>query len=205
MSIAPPVADRVHVALFTPGYPYVDAVLRAVTLSRRPGASLSRSIGEPLAPHRERLARWLLESDATHALLLDGDVVPPEDVLERLLLVGAPVVTAVYPQWVDERLSTNVQSTADDTWSDKIPSTVFTVRRCLLGCVLVHRDVFLEIPAPWFLSTMTGSGLLPDDKWFCDAVRRAGVGIRCDGRVICSSIRQGTDLLALAGGSIQIT
>jgi len=199
------VTDRVHVALFTPGYPYVDAVLRAVRLSQRPGASLSRSIGEPLAPHRDRLARWLLESDATHALLLEGDVVPPEDALDRLLLVRAPVVTAVYPQWVDDRLSSNVQSTTDATWTDRVPSAVFAVRRCLLGCVLVHRDVFLKIPAPWFLSTMTGTGLLPDDQWFCDAVRRAGFGIRCDGRVMCSSIRQGTDLLAVSGGSLQIT
>jgi hypothetical protein len=197
--------DRVHVALFTPGYPYVDAVLRAVRLSQRPGASLSRSIGEPLAPHRDRLPRWLLDSDATHALLLEGDVVPPEDVLDRLLLVGAPVVTAAYPQWVDDRLTTNVQATADATWSDQVPPAVFTVRRCLLGCVLVRRDVFVSVPPPWFLSTMTSSGLLSDDKWFCDAVRRAGLGIRCDGRVMCSSIRKGTDLLALAGGSIQIT
>jgi hypothetical protein len=198
-------ADRIHIALFTPGYPYVDAVLRAVTLSQRPGASLSRSIGEPPAPHRERLARWLLDSDATHALLLDGDVVPPENLLDRLLLVDAPVVTAAYPQWVDERLSTNVQATADDTWSDKIAPTVFAVRRCLLGCVLVQRDVFVKVPAPWFLSTMTSTGLLSDDKWFCDAVRRAGLGIRCDGGAICSSMRQGTDLLAVSGGSIQLT
>jgi hypothetical protein len=36
-------------------------------------------------------------------------------------------------------------------------------------------------------------------------VRRAGLGIRCDGRVLCSSVRQGTDLLAMTGGSIQRT
>jgi hypothetical protein len=199
------VADRIHIGLFTPGYPYVDAVLRAVRLSQRPGATLSRSIGEPLAPHRDRFARWLLDSDATHALLLEGDVVPPDDVLDRLILVGAPVVTAVYPQWVDDRLSTNVQTTTGTTWSDKILPAVFAVRRCLLGCVLVHRDVFVNIPAPWFLSTMTSNGLLPDDKWFCDAVRRAGFGIRCDGRVVCSSVRQGADLLALTGGTLHIT
>ncbi|HEV8208934.1 MAG TPA: hypothetical protein VGP77_02380 [Vicinamibacterales bacterium] len=198
-------ADRIHIALFTPGYPYVDAVLRAVRLSRRPGASLSRSIGEPLAPRRDQFAQWLLESDATHALLLEGDIIPPEDVLDRLLLVGAPVVTATYPQWIDGRLSTNVQATTDVSWSDTVSPEIFPVRRCLLGCVLVQRDVFVKVPAPRFLSTMTDVGFLPDDKWFCDAVRRAGLGIRCDGRVLCSSVRQGTDLLAMTGGSIQRT
>jgi hypothetical protein len=69
----------------------------------------------------------------------------------------------------------------------------------------VHRDVFVKVPAPWFLSTMTPAGLLSDDQWFCDAVRRAGLGIRCDGRAMCSSIRQGTDLLAVAGGNMPIT
>lgn len=42
--------------------------------------------------------------------MLEGDVVPPEDALSRLLEVGAPVVTAVYPQWVNERLCSNVQT-----------------------------------------------------------------------------------------------
>jgi hypothetical protein len=199
------VSDRIHIALFTPGYPFVDAVLRAVQLSRRRGATLSRRIGEPLGPSRDLFAQSLLESDATHGLLLEGHVVPPEDVLDRLLLVRAPVATAVYPQWVDERLSSNVQATTDATWSDRVPPAVFSVRRCLLGCVLVQRDVFVNIPAPRFLSTMTGNGLLPDDKWFCDAVRRAGLGIRCDGRVLCTSVRQGMDLLAATGGSIQRT
>jgi hypothetical protein len=131
--------------------------------------------------------------------------VPPEDVIDRLLLVGAPVATAVYPQWVDERLSTNVQAAADATWSDRVPAAVFAVRRCLLGCVLVHRDVFAKLPAPWFLSTMTSTGLLSDDQWFCDALRRAGLAIRCDGRALCASVRQGTDLLAVTGGTVHST
>jgi hypothetical protein len=60
-----------------PGYPHVDAVLRAVELSRRPGASFSRSLGWPLPPHRDQFVHGLLGTDATDALLLEGDVVPP--------------------------------------------------------------------------------------------------------------------------------
>ena len=197
--------DQIHIALFTPGYPYVDAAIRALELSRRHGASFSRSIGEPLSLRRDLFARWFIDTKATHALLLEGDVVPPEDVLDRLIRGGAPVVTAVYPQWVDERLSTNVQAVSDKTWSDTIPARVFPVRRCLLGCVLVRREVFATLQAPWFLSTMTSARFVTDDEWFCDAVRRAGQRILCDGTVTCAAFRQGTDLLALASGQIHRT
>ena len=192
----------IHVALFTPGYPYVDAVLRAVELSRRHGAELSRTIGEPLSLRRDQFARRLLDSNATHALLLEGDVVPPADALERLLDVNAPVATAVYPQWLDDRLLTNVQARPDARWSESVPPAVFPVRRCLLGCVLVQREVFEKIPAPRFLSTISGSRFVADDEWFCAAVQRAGLRVMCDGRVTCGSIRQGTDLLPLMGERI---
>ena len=192
---------QLHIALFTTGYPYVDAVLRAADLSRRHGAGLSRSIGEPLSVRRDQFARWFTTSPATHALFLEGDVVPPADVVDRLLKLNAPVATAVYPQW-DERLITSVQALADSTWSDSVPRSVFPVRRCLLGCVLVHRDVFAALSSPWFLSTITGTRFIADDEWFCDAVHRAGLQILCDGEATCASMRQGTDLLALMGSRI---
>jgi hypothetical protein len=193
---------RVHVALFTPGYPFVDAAIRAVELSRAPGAVFSRIIGEPLSLHRDQFARGFMATDATHALLLDGDIVPPQDLLERLLAADASMVTAVYPQWANERLSTNVQAFSDRAWSERVPARLFPVRRCLLGCVLLRREVFARVPAPWFLSSMTPAGLLTDDEWFCAAVRRAGLSILCDGTVTCAALRQGVDLLAAAGGGL---
>lgn len=195
-------ADGLHIAFFTPGYPYVDAALRALELSKRHGATFSRSIGEPLGPRRDEFARWFVDSDHSHALLLEGDVLPPEDVVDRLLQVKAPVVTALYPQWTGDRLSTNVQASTDTTWSDAVPPRVFSVRRCLLGCVLIHRDAIKRIPPPWFLATMTPTGFISDDEWFCTAVRKAGMGIRCDGSIVCAAMRQGADLLALSGGRL---
>lgn len=194
--------DQIHIALFTPGYPYVGAAIRAVELSRRQGACFTWRVAEPLSLIRDQFVRSFLKTEATHALMLEGDVVPPADVLDRLLEAGAPVVTAAYPQWVDDRLSTNVQTLADPTWADTIPARIFPVRRCLLGCVLVRREVFAALPPPWFLSTMTATRFVTDDEWFCGAVRRASLPILCDGSVTCASIRQGADLLALTGGRI---
>jgi hypothetical protein len=195
-------ADRIHVALFTPGYPYVDAALRAAELAKRHDGSFSRSIGEPASWQRDQFARWFLTADASHALLLEGDVVPPEDVVERLRALNAPVATGVYPQWVNDRLVTSVQGTQDETWTATVPPKVFPVRRCLLGCVLVHRDVFAKVQAPWFISAWAGDRYVPDDEWFCNAVRAAGLGIRCDGSVVCRAFRMGTELLSLTGGSL---
>jgi hypothetical protein len=193
---------RVHVALFTTGYPFVDAAVRAVELSRRHGAGFSRSIGEPFGVRRDRFVRWFVETDHTHALLLDGDVVPPEDALERLLDVGAPIATAAYPQWIDDRLYANVQTAEGRTWADTVPPARFPVSRCLLGCVLVRREAFAAISAPWFMATMTATRFVTDDEWFCARAVQAGQAIVCDGAVMCASLRQGTNLLVLAGRDI---
>jgi hypothetical protein len=192
--------SQLHIALFTPGYPYVDAALRAAELARRHNAPLSRSAGEPLSLRRDQFARWFLESSAaTHALLLEGEVVPPADVVERLLALDAPVAAAVYPQWSGDRLVTNVQAGSDGSWSQRVPRGVFPVRRCLLGCVLVRRDALAAMASPWFLSIVTDARFIEDDEWFCQAVRRAGLEILCDGGTVCSSYRQGIDLLELVG------
>lgn len=191
--------SRVHVALFTTGYPYVDAAIRAAELSRRAGASFSRSIGEPFSLRRDQFVRWFLATEATHALLLEGDVVPPEDALDRLLDVGAPIATAAYVQWADDRACANVQTMTDATWAATVAPGRFPVQRCLLGCVLVHRDAFAAIGSPWFLSTMTSARFVSDDEWFCHAATRASLPIVCDSGVRCASLRQGADLLALAG------
>jgi hypothetical protein len=194
---------KVHVALFTNGYPHVDAAIRALNLSHRHDATFSRSIGEPYSLRRDQCVRWLLETDASHALMLEGDVVPPEDVLDRLLDVDAPVVTAAYPQWLDERLCANVMPINDSTWPRTIPAERFSVRRCLLGCVLVTRETLHTIPAPWFLSTVTANGFVSDDEWFCAAASRAGLSIICDGSIVCAAYRQGTDLRAVPGGGLR--
>ena len=65
--------DQIHIALFTPGYPFVDAAIRALELSRRHGASFSRSIGEPLSLNRDQFARSFVATPSTHVLLLEGD------------------------------------------------------------------------------------------------------------------------------------
>jgi hypothetical protein len=194
---------RVHIALFTNGYPHVDAAVRAMDLTQRHGATFSRSIGEPYSFRRDQFVRWFLDTDASHVLLLEGTVVPPPDALDRLLDAAAPVVTAAYPQWIDDRICANVQSLTGSTWSDTIPSERFPVRRCLLGCVLVTREALQAIQPPWFLATMTSTRFVTDDEWFCAAVSRAGLPIVCDGRIMCSAFRQGTDLRLFAGARFQ--
>lgn len=194
---------RVHIAFFTNGYPHVDAAIRAMDLSHRHGATFSRNIGEPFGFRRDNFVRWFLDTEASHALLLEGEVVPPEDALVRLLDAGAPIITAVYPQWTDDRLCTSVQTLTDTTWAEAVPPTRFPVRRCLLGCILVSREALLKISPPWFLSTMTASRYVTDDEWFCAAASRAGLSIICDGSLMCASFRAGHDLRTLAGARFQ--
>ena len=186
----------------TRGSAYVPSLLEAQRVAQRFDGELLVEIGRPIELVRTRIVTRFMESGADYLLTIDDDIIAPADAAERLLALDAAVATAVYPQWLDDRLLTNVQARAGAAWSESVPPSVFPVRRCLLGCVLVRREVFEKIPAPRFLSTISGSRFIADDEWFCDAVQRTGLRLLCDGRITCGSIRQGTDLLPLMGERI---
>lgn len=191
---------RVRIVLITRGYPHVETALTAAALGRRHDADIQASHGEPASVNREIFANRFLESDGTHLLLIDEFVLPPITALDDLLAHDQPIVSGVYPQWASGRVVSSACGLTDADWPVSAPATVFPVRRTRLGCVLIRRDVFDRVPRPWFMAGEHEDGTaLDDDEWFCDAVRRAGLRILCDGRVLCGQMVSGVNLLAAAG------
>jgi len=79
----------------------------------------------------------VLKRDFTHILIVEDDMILPEDTLSAMLLMDAPVVTMDYP----------VSKTGQGAvFSDKAGRIIFTGT----GCLLVKREVFDRLKPPYF-------------------------------------------------------
>lgn len=144
---------------------------------------------------RNALAEEFLSTDCTHALWLDSDITLPHWSLVCLAEIDKPMVSGIYFQKVDpphlpviytkhgiprfgvkKGLHHHVLQ-----WDD---GSYFPIDACGFGCVLISREVFERIKAPWFQITEDGS----EDLQFCMKARKFGFEIFADSRVLCGHI-----------------
>jgi len=186
---------RVMVGMPTRGFPWVQSIVYAQRLAAELGTGLAIQIGQPVALMRNRLVRDFLKSDCTHFLMMDDDVVPPAGALAKLLAVGRPVATGVYPLLAAGRVVASVKGIRDKDWPEKCPSKVFPIKHAGLGFTLVERATFERIGFPWFNWPEEEDGTnVGEDVWFCHRVRQAGLQIFCDGSVVCGHVKSSFDL-----------
>jgi len=186
------------VVLVTTGFPYIQGVVRAWDIAHRQQTSVRFVTCEPLSLAREQAVLELLGSEASHLLLLEQHLLPPCDLLERLLALGADVAAAPYPMWDGQRLVASVQSLGDRTWPTALPQAPLRVRVAMPGCLLVARRVFEAQPGPWFSQgRVTGQGARTEAEWFSEKVRRGRHTFLADGRIEVGHWRHGIDLLSI--------
>jgi hypothetical protein len=171
------------------------------------GIHTAVSVGSPVDYNRNQLIRVFLdEGEAyTHLFLLDSDVVPPMDVLERLHAMDADVATGVYPLFLSGRCVIDVNFPEDivedhTMWPSPWPSG--GVRECTragMGCCLVKREVFKQLEDPWFQFVMHGGGKRTgEDVYFFQQARKAGLKTMVDTAIRCSHYHAGIDLKMIA-------
>lgn len=126
---------------------------------------------------------WLVEQakaiKATHILFIDADsVVPPESII-RLLAYDKDIVGATTARRGDEE-GTPVGSPLD-------PNDLLTSKKLIkmhtigLPLMLIKMDVFDRLAKPYFAEPPKEDGsLIPEDVYFCQAVRKAGMDLWCD-------------------------
>jgi hypothetical protein len=191
-------SSNILVVMPTRGYAYAPTLLRAADLARRFGHELVLDLSRSIDQSRTRLMTRFLESQAEYVLTIDDDVIAPDDAVERLLALNAPVATGAYPILTDAGLVWDVKAMNSDDWMPDLPDGVFPVRQMGLGFALIHRDVFARIRKPWFqFGAAPGGRVVGEDAWFSNGVTQAGFQILCDGAVRCSHFKDGLDLKQL--------
>lgn len=164
-----------------------------------PGTVMGAS-GMPYDHGRNEIVKAALHHGFQHVMMLDSDVIPPNDAILRLLARNEPIISGVYcrrspPAGVPVMMK-------GKEWVTQYPANaVIDVDLVGAGCLLVHRSVFERLPPqrpgkPWFdwRVDLKDTGLYPpneclsEDFSFCRHAKTHGFSIKVDTAVQCRHI-----------------
>jgi len=129
---------------------------------------------------REQAAKHFLESDCDYLLFLDSDMVPPADMLIKLINHDKPIVSALAFRRVPNYEPCIFK---DDKFYLDYPKGLIEVAGVGMACTLIKREVLENMPQPWFFPTNNG-----EDLSFCKRATDAGYKIYCDTELICGHV-----------------
>jgi hypothetical protein len=134
-----------------------------------------------------------LETDATHLFMCESDMIVPQDAVTKLLQLAKPIASGLYFLRGGHGQPCLYQRALAPAGQDDIsmsPVTLFPTEKPFrlngcpgLGCVLIERQVFAQVPKPWFTLSHGGS-----DMYFYTQVRKAGIEVWVDPTVRCDQI-----------------
>lgn len=143
----------------------------------------------------------MLEIGADFLFFLDSDVIPPPDVIHRLLRHNLPLVSGVYHRRSHPAGVPVMMKPVGQWVTEYPPNSLIEVDVVGAGCMLIRRDVLQNMPPQrpgyhWFdwRVNMKGSpgidpgDCLSEDFTFCTACKKMGVKTIVDTGVICDHV-----------------
>jgi cellulose synthase/poly-beta-1,6-N-acetylglucosamine synthase-like glycosyltransferase len=150
------------------------------------------SIQTILAKSHEEIRKYALAHKYDYLLHLESDVIPPRDVIERLMIHNHPIVSAMYminfgsdshlmsqkiENFGEIRETINMKDGADLMMVDGKLKLTFA---CGLGCVLIHRETLKK----FVFRSESGANLAPDSLFALDT-DALGIPKYIDTSVLC--------------------
>lgn len=133
--------------------------------------------------NRENIAREFLNSDATHLLFIDSDILFQTQDIITLLERNKDIIGAHYNMKVQPPISTvKVHDKNGVDISKKTLDGLLEVYAVATGFMLIKRKVFETLPHPWFSYRQDDQGntVVGEDIWLCEKAREKGFKIYCD-------------------------
>ena len=142
---------------------------------------------------RNLLRKYVLENDYDYFFSLEQDVIPPLDIIERLLKHNKKVITGVYfahnkfPDGKTELMPLVYKLVEkrdmrplnqEELWENQ---GLMQVVSCGLGCVLIHRSVLEQVRFRYERDVF-------DDRFFCVDLFDKKIPIYCDTRIKCKHL-----------------
>ncbi|MEK6919151.1 MAG: hypothetical protein AABW73_03875 [Nanoarchaeota archaeon] len=165
-----------------------------------------------LISSRNLILEYAIAKDYSHVLMLDSDVIPPKNVIQELLACDKDIVSGLYynffvvsgqKKWLP--VAWKLLTVEEFSELQKIPSysslsrsdlrrhitpeeidsgAVLEVNLPSAGCMLISRDVFLDLRYGKFSS----NGGADDDRFFIDQAFNAGFVPFCNPKVLCDHL-----------------
>lgn len=160
-----------------------------------------RSHKFPTDVARNEICAGVLEGGHDYLLFLDADMVHPPELVERLLFIEQPVVTARYhikkPPFVACAFMEDPLDPRPHIYRTvHFGRGVFEVHACGAGALLIHRRVLERIHDchghNWFRYQRAADPpfdfTVSEDMWFCEQARALGFSIWCDWELECGHL-----------------
>lgn len=167
--------------------------------------------GYDCAAARNRIARLAIDGAYDAVLMVDNDVTPPRDALLNLLSHDVDFVSGYYLHrnannmpgentcacrlyQPDGELYFNYPLESEYTGEElhlmaAHGQTLLEVHGGGMGCALIKTDVFRRLAYPWFDWVNYGNGgVLSEDLFFCERMRKADIPRYVDTRVSCGHL-----------------
>jgi len=140
---------------------------------------------KPIAKARNVAVEYFLKGKRNYFFMVDADVIPPTDAIDRLLNIDADVGTI--PSFVmrGNNKITNVYKRFIGT--EYLPITKGTPDSFGFGCVMIKREVLLKLKKPYFYNTPER---VCEDIMFCEDVRKRGFKLGCDYNRFCENLEE---------------
>ena len=153
------------------------------------------SARERIVNSRNKLREYALKNNYDYFLSLEQDVIPPKDIIERMLKWNKKVITGVYfihnimPNGksylipliniLEENNKTMRTLNHNELWE----SQLLKIFSCGLGCILIHKSVLEKIKFRYEKNIDTH-----DDRWFCIDLYEKNIDLYCDNTIKCKHL-----------------
>ncbi len=147
--------------------------------------SLHVICGSVIAESRTRLANEALDHGATHLLWIDSDIHFPANIVSKFLKHDRDIVAANYSTRYHPYRSVAFLDSNNIDLRLESKVGLHQVWAVGMGCMMVKRHVFEQLPKPWFsheynknLDTFGG-----EDIYFCNQAMHHGIDVYVDADV----------------------
>lgn len=139
---------------------------------------------------RRMLCEEAIRIGADYLLMVDSDVVLPENALRDLLDPPVEIVSGlVRMKSLRHKGKYTAVFKGTPLLYEELPEGRSQVFQCGGACLMIKTSVLKDIPRPWFeYHEETGGRAVSEDIWFCRQAEKAGVSIWADKRVTCGHI-----------------
>ena len=169
--------------------------------------------GHDCATARNKIAQLAIDGGYDYLMMVDSDVTPPKDALANLMSHGKDCVSGFYVhrnaqnELTDSTCACKLFMRNGVRYFDYPLESEYTKEELAelrnrgeylveihgggMGCVLVKMEVFERLPYPWFdwvNYKNDHKGMLSEDLYFCENMRKGGIPRYVDTRVACGHL-----------------
>lgn len=153
--------------------------------------------GYDCAKARNEIGKRTLEGGYDAVLMVDSDIILPNDALVNLTEITSDVTLGCYPHKNTTSHEVELFRIGQPNYEtrytyDTMPNqSRIIVKGGGFGCALVRAHVFNKVPYPWFqYKIYTNGEHLSEDLYFCSAVNKHHLRIEADTRVRCGHLHK---------------